>query len=126
MAGAYNPRGCYARKSEEPVKIPAVALGLLLLSTVGLNAQLAMVTIKPLTDDDIKLIRQDIQSAKDGIIKDTMQFSEAEGAAFWPIYKEYSAEQRGISEKRFAVISDYSKHFDTMTDADAGGLTERM
>ena len=97
-----------------------------LLCALPVGAQVVQITVKPLSDDDIKLIRQDIQSAKDDIVKDTMQFTEAEGAAFWPVYKEYAGEQRAIAEKRFAVITDYAKHVDTLTDADASGLTKRM
>jgi hypothetical protein len=108
------------------VKTPAVALAFLLLNTIGVGAQVALVAIKPLSDDDIKLIRQDIQGAKDDIIKDTMQLSEAEGTAFWPVYKEYAGGQRAIAEKRFAVILDYTKHVETLTDADASSLTQRM
>ncbi len=107
------------------MKIPGLILAIL-LSTLAAQAQMAVVSIKPLTDDDIKLIRQDIQAAKDDIIKDTMQFNESEGAAFWPLYKQYAGEQRGIVEKRFAIIMDYAKHMDTLTDAEAGSLTKRM
>jgi len=57
---------------EEPVKTPVLALAFLLLSGGAIGAQTAQVTVKPLSDDDIKLIRQDIQSQKDGIIKDTI------------------------------------------------------
>lgn len=108
------------------MKTPAVAIAFLFLNCIAVGAQVAQVTVKPLSDDDIKLIRQDIQGAKDAIIKDTMQFSDAEGKAFWPVYKEYAEGQRAVAEKRFAVILDYAKHYDTMTDAEASGLSQRM
>lgn len=108
------------------MKTPAVAFAFLLLNTMAISAQVAQVIVKPLTDDDIKLIRQDIQTAKDDIIKDTMQFSDAEATAFWPVYKEYAGEQRAISEKRFGVIVNYAKNIDTLTNADASGLTEKL
>jgi hypothetical protein len=108
------------------VKTPISAFALFLLSATTLTAQVVHVTVKPLTDDDIKLIRQDIQSVKDDIVKDTMQFSEAEATAFWPVYKEYAGEQRAIAEKRFNVILDYAKNADTLTNADAGSLTQRL
>jgi hypothetical protein len=111
---------------EEVVKIPGLVLAFSLLNVVAVSAQVAQVTVKPLSDEDIKLIRQDIQGAKEGVIKDTMQFSEAEGKAFWPVYKEFADEQRTIAEKRFGVIVDYAQHVDTMTDADASGLTHRL
>ena len=96
------------------------------LSAVASIAQAVQITVKPLTDDDIKLIRQDIQSAKDDIIKDTMQFTAAEGAAFWPVYKQYSSEQQAVASKRLAIILDYAKQIDTMTDANASDLSKRF
>jgi hypothetical protein len=108
------------------VKTPALALTLFLLSGVALSAQVAEVTVKPLTDEDIKLIRQDIQSAKEGIIKDTMQFNETQAAAFWPVYKEYAGEQHAIADKRFGIIMDYAKHIDTMTNEDADRMSQKF
>jgi hypothetical protein len=108
------------------VKAPAFVMGLLLLNTLAIGAQVMHVTVTPLSDSDIKLIRQDIQSAKNDIIKDTMQFTEPEAKAFWPVYNDYAADQRAIAEKRFAVIVDYVQHVDTLTDPEASALTQRL
>lgn len=105
---------------------PRMILAILLMNAVSGIAQTALVQVRPLTDEDVKLIRQDVQSIKDDVIKDTMQFTEAEGTAFWPIYKQYADQQRAIAEKRFAVILDYAKNIDTMTDAGASSLSQRM
>jgi hypothetical protein len=111
---------------EEPVKRSIIALAFVFVSTLSAHSQVAEVTVKPLSDDDIKLIRQDIQTAREGVIKDTMQFSDAEGTAFWPVYKQYAGEQHAIADKRLAIIMDYAKHVDDMSDADAHSLTQRM
>jgi hypothetical protein len=111
---------------EDEVKTRGLVLAFLLLTGLACSAQVAQITVKPLTDDDIKLIRQDVQSIKDDVIRDTMQFSDTEAAAFWPVYKEYAQQQHAIAEKRFAVIMDYAKTVDTMTDATANDLTQRM
>ncbi len=108
------------------MKTPALALAVVLFNTMAVSAQVVKVTVKPLTDEDIKLIRQDIQTAKDDIIKDTMQFTEAEGTAFWPVYREYAGEQRAIADKRLTVILDYAKNVDTLTNSDASSLTQRL
>lgn len=108
------------------MKTRGLVLTLFLLNAIVGSAQVAQITVKPLTDDDIKLIRQDVQSIKDDVIRDTMQFNNTEAAAFWPVYKEYAQEQHAIAEKRFGIIMDYAKSVDTMTDATAGELTERM
>ena len=90
------------------------------------QGQAVVVTVRPLTDDDIKLMRQDIQSTKEDIIKDTMQFTDAEGTAFWPIYKQYAGEQHAIADKRLALINDYASKYDALSDADAKDMTQRL
>ena len=109
------------------MKIRGFVLASILLSAAaGFAQDVAVVTVRPLTDDDIKLMRQDVQSAREGIIKDTMQFTDAEGTAFWPVYKLYATDQKAIGDKRVALITDYAKKYDTLSDADAKGLTDRM
>ena len=89
-------------------------------------AQSADVQAKPLTDTDIQLLRQDIQAQKNQIISDTMTFTEAEAAAFWPVYKEYAAVQHAIADKRLGLITEYARSYDKMDDATAGALTQRL
>jgi len=50
---------------------------ILLVVSVSAIAQNAQVTAKPLTDSDIQLLRQDVQSDKEKVIKNTMQFTES-------------------------------------------------
>jgi hypothetical protein len=93
--------------------------------TCALCAQDAGVVAKPLTDNDISLLRKDIQKSKVEIITDNMQFSKAEADAFWPIYKNYAAEQQAINETRFAIVMDYAKGLEKMDSAMAHDLTVR-
>ena len=111
---------------EDAVKTRGLVLAFFLLNAMAGWGQATQITPKSLTDDDIKLIRQDVQSIKDDVIRDTMQFSDTEAAAFWPVYKQYATEQHAIAEKRFGVIMDYAKTIDSMTDAKANDLTQRM
>ena len=89
-------------------------------------AQTADIYAKPITDADVQLLRQDLQSLKNQIISDTMNLNDKEISAFWPIYKEYAAAQHSIAAKRLAVISDYARNLDKMTDSTARTLTDRM
>ena len=101
-----------------------LALGLLVAASVW--AQTVQVQAKPLTDDDIKLFRKDLQASKDQIITHTMQFSGPESAAFWPVYREYSQQQQLIAEKRFGIIREYAQNIDKMEDQKASSLTQRL
>jgi hypothetical protein len=95
------------------------------LSTPALP-QTVQVKAKPLSDADVQLIRQDVQAQKDNIIKDTMAFTESEAAAFWPVYREYAAEQHAIGTKRLSLILDYANNIDKMDDSKADELSQRM
>ena len=108
------------------MKAAGMVLTMFLMSAAAGIAQTAPAEYKPLTDDDIRLMRQDLQSIKSDVIRHTMLFSEAEDKAFWPVYNEYAGAQHKIADKRLAVIMDYAKHYDTLTDADASSLTQRM
>jgi len=104
-----------------------VALGAVcLLLTPADWAQTAEVTAKPLTDTDIQLLRSDVQSAKNDIIAHTMQFSDAESTAFWPVYRDYARDQQAIGDERVRLIKDYAANYDSMNDDKAKGLAQRM
>lgn len=89
-------------------------------------AQTATVQAKPLSDTDIRLLKEDVQAVKDEVIKHTMEFSDAEDAAFWPVYREYAKQQRSIADKRLALITEYAQSLDKLDDSTASSLTERL
>jgi len=89
-------------------------------------AQTTEVTAKPLTDTDIQLLRSDVQSAKNDIIAHTMQFTDTESTAFWPVYRDYARDQQAIGDERVQLIKDYAANFDTMNNDKAKNLAERM
>jgi hypothetical protein len=102
------------------------ALVLVMVLSSPAAAQTVEVKAKPLTDADVQLIRQDVQTLKNQIITDTMSFTASEAAAFWPVYKEYAAEQHAIGTKRLNVIVDYAQNIDKMDDQKARDLSQRM
>jgi len=69
-----------------------------------------------------ELLRSDIRSQKIAIITEVMQFSDAEDAKFWPVYREYEAELVKINDDRIALIKEYAVSYDKMTDAIADKL----
>ena len=87
----------------------------LLLSSMSLFAQ----------DDFIELLRQDLKTQKVAVITETMNFTEAESNAFWPVYREYDFEATKLADERLAIIKDYAANFENMTDVKAKELIER-
>jgi hypothetical protein len=78
------------------------------------------------TDTDIALLRSDVQAQKTEIIGKTMQLSDSDAKAFWPLYREYSTKQQALGDQRVSVIKDYANEYDTLTDSQADGLMDRM
>lgn len=101
---------------------PKLVLALILGGAAPIYAQVVTVTAKPLTDADIQLLRSDIQAQKDQIITHNMQFTEAEAAAFWPVYRQYANEQHVIGDKRVALIKDYAENYDSMDNVKAAQM----
>jgi len=99
----------------------------LLAVTVRLSsAQSAEVSATALTNTDIQLLRSDLQADKNKVIADTMQFTDAESSAFWPVYRDYVRDQQKIGDERLEVIKDYAKNYDSMNDDKARDMVQRM
>ncbi len=114
------------KKGGTEVRTAPIGLAALILCSLSALAQTTEVQAKPLTDSDIQLLRQDLQSTKDKVITDTMQFTTAEQAAFWPVYRDYAREQHAIGDKRLRLITEYAQNIGKMSDAKAKDLTERL
>jgi len=89
-------------------------------------AQTVEVTAKPLTDTDIQLLRSDLQAGKNDIIAHTMQFTDTESAAFWPVYRDYARDQHALADERLQLIKDYAQNLDSMNDDKAKDMVQRM
>ena len=72
-----------------------------------------------------ELLRSDVRTQKVAIITEVMGFTEAEDAAFWPIYRAYDAEMAKLGDERVALIADYANNFAKMTDEAADTLATK-
>jgi len=76
-------------------------------------------------DSFVELLRSDVNTQKKAIITEVMQFSEAEAAAFWPVYRNYEFELDKVGDARVALIKGYAENYETMTDAKAAELIDK-
>jgi hypothetical protein len=72
-----------------------------------------------------ELLRTDIHAQKVAIITEMMEFTEAEDKAFWPVYRECEADLSKLADERIALIADYAKNYETLTDAQADQLATK-
>ena len=73
----------------------------------------------------VELLRSDVRTQKVAILTEVMGFTEAEDAAFWPIYREYDVEMAKLGDERVALIAEYAKNFSNLTDPVAESLATK-
>jgi hypothetical protein len=76
-------------------------------------------------DQDIKMLRADVQSSRKAITAANMNLTADEATKFWPIYDQYAAEVAKIGDARVALIKEYAANYDTMTDDQANHFIEQ-
>jgi hypothetical protein len=77
------------------------------------------------SDQDVKLLRQDIRSQKKQLIAANLTLTDAESTKFWPVYDQFSAEMTTLGDQKLALIKEYAQNFGSLTDAQAQSLLNR-
>jgi len=76
-----------------------------------------------MTDQQQLLISQ-IQTDKRAIVLSTLELTDAEVAAFTPIYDKYQVEMKKILTRSSDVLNKYASNYDSMTDDAAEDILE--
>jgi hypothetical protein len=76
------------------------------------------------TRDSIELSRADIANKRQEIITKWMDFTPDESNAFWPVYREYQADQAKVGDEQVKLLDDYLKNYDTLTDDQANKIVD--
>ncbi|MGP0020183.1 MAG: hypothetical protein ACLPHP_16555 [Candidatus Sulfotelmatobacter sp.] len=81
---------------------------------------------EPTIDSTIAVVRANMQADRTTLITTGMNFNDKDGAAFWPIYKQYQYERSKLDDGRVAVIKEYAQKYPSLTDAEAKAMAEQM
>jgi hypothetical protein len=73
----------------------------------------------------VELLRSDVRAQKVAILTEVMDFTEAENAAFWPVYRDYDVEMAKLGDERVALIAEYARHYEKLSDAVADTLATK-
>jgi hypothetical protein len=74
----------------------------------------------------VRLLRSDLKIKKEAIVKEEMQLTAQQAAAFWPIYRDYDVEQNKLIDQRRAIFQDYAQNFMTMNDTKADQIAQKV
>ncbi len=75
--------------------------------------------------DELALFRASMRIDRREFVKQSMDLRPEEGKKFWSLYHQYEADLMRLNDQRLAIIKDYEKSFDQMTDSKAAGLVKR-
>jgi len=74
----------------------------------------------------VQLLRTDLSKARTQVVSDVMQFDAEQAAAFWPIYKDFQGDLDKVGDQIVGLIKDYVLNYDTMTNAKADQLANKL
>jgi hypothetical protein len=80
----------------------------------------------PSIDSAIEVGRASMRADRITIIGTAMDFNQKDGAAFWPIYRQYEHERSTLEDGRVEVVKEYENSYPNLTDAQAKAMAERM
>ena len=76
-------------------------------------------------EQDAELLRSDLRAEKVAFLTENMSLSDAEGARFWPIQRDYQHELSKLEDQRIALLKEYVANADTMGAKKATDLMSR-
>ena len=74
----------------------------------------------------IAFTRAQTEADRQTIVAATMGLSEAEGEAFWPMYREYRNDMAKADDRSWKLLIDFADKFEAITDADASSMLDEV
>ncbi len=66
--------------------------------------------------EEVDYIQSIFGMEKKAIIADFIELDGAAKDAFWVLYDQYEVERKELGKRRLALLNDYAKHYDGMSD----------
>ena len=91
---------------------------------MSLGAMPAASQEKP--SDNMQVVIEKIRADKKLLVAENMQLTEAEGKAFWPVYKQYQDELFLLRTRTVKLIKDYADAYEKMSNDSARKLLDEF
>lgn len=76
-------------------------------------------------DQQLAQFDKQIDSLRKRLVAANVTLTDAEATKFWPVYEQYSAELKKITDTKNALIKEYVDAYGTLTDEQADSLIRR-
>jgi len=115
----------------KPILLGLVLAGMLVSSNSRVLAQtvpstgLAVTNGENSLDQQMALMHRQVDSMKRQILAANLRLTDTEAIDFWPVYDQYSAELKRITDTKNALIKEYVEDYGSLTDEQADSLILR-
>jgi hypothetical protein len=75
-------------------------------------------------DPGVEALMSALRANRKAVVAVNLGLSEAEATKFWPVYDRYQKEMNAIGDRLLAVVEDYTKSFETLSDEHAKKLID--
>jgi len=76
--------------------------------------------------DDMQIVLEKIRADKKLLVAESMQLTEAEAKAFWPVYDQYQDELFLLRARTAKLINDYAGAYEKMNNDTARKLLDEL
>jgi hypothetical protein len=74
--------------------------------------------------EDVEVLQSVYGKSKSDLVKQYMNLSDTQSAAFTKVYDNYETERKALGQAKFQLINDYAVNYETLTDAKADELAK--
>jgi hypothetical protein len=76
--------------------------------------------------DQLQQLRADIAANRQAVVAANLGLTDAEGQAFWPLYREYRHTMAGVTDRLQKLIQDYARIYESPTTEQATAMVDEM
>ena len=76
--------------------------------------------------DLLQQFRAEIQTDRQALVAANLGLTDAEGQAFWPIYRQYRAEMGAVGDRMQQLIMDYAEVWEAPTEDQARAMIDEL
>jgi len=80
---------------------------------------------RDIDDKDIEQLRTNLRAMRKELMAQNMNLSAEEATKFWPVFDQYRKDAIKPNDERWALIKEYARNYDTMTEAQAQDYMKR-
>jgi len=74
--------------------------------------------------DAINVTRDQVRTDRKALVAKSMNLTDSEAQAFWPVYDRYSDELAEISDRTINLVTEFADNYHNLGDSDAQRLTQ--